>query len=219
MQPQMTQRTRVSLSHGSGDERTQYNQRMKAITWAIGIVGLLACAGVATLFVITPAEHWDVLPVTALGAIIATCVAGVAALAATESVSSRRRHEAEQAINERRKSEYDKTIVQMVYAFTANAKPYDEPSIRAMLSLWASTDVLVEFRKFTELVNEIGAVNPRIPDSQPKTITPEIRPKIQLQVAAVAAAMRTDVMNREGRKSDATAEQIAEMIFNDYNTS
>lgn len=219
MQPKVTQGTHVSLSHGPDDKRRQYNRRMKAITWAIGIVGLLACVGIVALFVITPAEHWDVLPVTALGAMVAACVAGVAALAATESVSSRRRHEAEQAINERRKSEYDKTIVQMVYAFTANAKPYDEPSIRAMLSLWASSDVLVEFRKFTELVNEIGAVNPHIPDSQPKTITPEIRPKIQLQVAAVAAAMRTDVMNREGRKSNATAEQIAEMIFNDYSAS
>lgn len=192
---------------------------MKAITWTIGVVGLLACVGLVALFAITPATEWDILPVTAAGAIIATCVAGVAALAATESVGSRRRYETQQAINERRKVEYDKTILQMVSNFSGKGHPYNEHEIRAMLSTWATTEVIVKYSEFTELVNAIAEKSPNVPDSSAKAIPSEIRPKIQRQVGAVAAAMRSDVMSREGDKSNATAEQIAMMIFNDYKPS
>ncbi|WME21604.1 hypothetical protein [Brachybacterium sp. GU-2] len=191
---------------------------MKLITGAVGAVGLLVCGGVVVLLAVTPLERWGLLPVTAAGAVVAACVAGVAALAATESVSSRRRHEADQAINERRKAVYDQVIAQMVSAFTGRSGSRDEAAVRASLSLWASADVVVEYRRFTEIINEIDLLNPERAGSTVKTIPAELQPKIQLQVGVVAAAMRADVMWREGRSSKASSEQIAEMIFNDYSS-
>lgn len=189
---------------------------MKSITWIVGAIGALTMVGFVAVLVVTPSARWDQIPSTAFGAIVASCVAGVAALAATESVGSRRRYETQQAINERRKVEYDKTILQMVSNFSGKGHPFDEYTIRAMLSTWASADVIAEYQNFTEIVNEIGRQNPGVPDSAPRLISDEVRPKIQRQVGAVAAAMRTDVMSREGFKSGVTADQIAGMIFNDY---
>lgn len=197
---------------------TGYSLPMKLITGAVGAVGLLVCGGVVVLLAVTPLERWGLLPVTAAGAVVAACVAGVAALAATESVSSRRRHEADQAINERRKAVYDQVIAQMVSAFTGRSGSRDEAAVRASLSLWASADVVVEYRRFTEIINEIDLLNPERAGSTVKTIPAELQPKIQLQVGVVAAAMRADVMWREGRSSKASSEQIAEMIFNDYSS-
>jgi hypothetical protein len=189
---------------------------MKSITWVVGVAGILALLSFVILFLITPSPDRGQLPSAAFGTIIAACVAGVAALAATESVGSRRRYETQQSINERRKVEYDKAILQMVSNFSGKGHPFDEYQIRAMLSTWASADVIVQYRKFTNIVNEIGRQNPGVPDSVPRVISDEIRPKIQRQVGAVAAAMREDLMSREGFKSSATADQIAGMIFNDY---
>lgn len=84
--------------------------------------------------------------------------------------------------------------------------------------MWASADVVVEYRRFTEIINEIDLLNPERAGSTVKTIPAELQPKIQLQVGVVAAAMRADVMWREGRSSKASSEQIAEMIFNDYSS-
>lgn len=189
---------------------------MKTIAWAVGVVGLLACGGFAALLLTTPKIMWNLLPVTAFGAIVAACVAGVAALAATESVSSRRRHEAGQAINERRKAIYDSTIAHMVNAFSNQLKSRDEASIRAMLSMWASVDVVTAYRGYIELINKISEANSNAAISGQQNIPPQLQAPIQLQVGKVAAAMRADVMEREGGRSGATAEQIAKMIFNDY---
>ena len=83
---------------------------MKSITWVVGVAGILALLSFVILFLITPSPDRGQLPSAAFGTIIAACVAGVAALAATESVGSRRRYETQQSINERRKVEYDKAI-------------------------------------------------------------------------------------------------------------
>lgn len=207
--------SRVSLWSLSAIPR-YYDYHMKAITWAIVLVGALAAGALAYLLWTTPTDQWDMLPSTALGAIAAASVAGVTALAATESVSSRRRHEALEAVNEKRKAVYDAAIQHLINAHAGGSPPGEEARIRSLLSIWASETVLTALGDYNQIVNRISLENPGVPKGAPKDVPDSVRPKLLSKVGEIAVAMRADVSEHEERKSAANANSISRMIFNDY---
>lgn len=189
---------------------------MKLITVVIGAVGLISFVYLSFLLISTPVDNWDKFPSTAIGAIIAASIAGVAALAATESASSRRLHEAEQAVNEKRKAVYDAAIQHLINAYSGGSATGEEARIRSLLSMWASRDVLDAMGEYNRIINRIHEANPHIPKGAPQDIPDSERPRLLNQVGNVAKAMRADVSEFTGPDATASSSVISRMIFNDH---
>lgn len=156
---------------------------------------------------------------TALAAIIAACIAGVTTVVATESVSSRRRYEAQRAVNKKRKNVYDAAIRLLIQA-NAGGSPLDEDArVRSLLSIWASEDVLAQFGEYNLIINRILLANPNVLSGMPQIVPAPELSNLHSQVGKIAAMMREEVAEDEKKDSSTIARKISQMIFNDHGDS
>lgn len=182
---------------------------MKALQWALATVGLLSIALIAIWLIGVPRNEWPNLPIPALGAVVAASIASIAALAVSETIDQRRQRQIESSLREHREEVYEELLKHLVRAFAATAKDPDaEVRVRATIAAWGSHDVIRSLARWHHLTGLFGVNGGHVP--------PERRSEVQELLGQIAVNVREDLNHPTVIRMGPRPEEIAAMIFNDY---
>lgn len=188
-----------------------------ALNVIFGLTLIFGIGGIVTLFVAHPdSADWSNLPFTALGALGASSIAALGALAVAETYGDKnraeidqRRWETKQALQRQREETYT-ILAQNYLAQFQSGQAGQVTNLRASASLWSSQEVVVAMAQWNELLNELdqystGGNNYTLPD--------EPRHQVQLTISSILAEMRKDLGGSSISNGD-----MARMIFNDFDS-
>lgn len=180
---------------------------------ALLAICILSIGTLSLMLADTPRNSWGEVPATALGAIAAASIAGISALATSESVASRRQHEENARLKEERKRVYESAILNMHLAFAGGTAPAEEARIRSMLSVWASDDVIRKLVEWNQIVTRIHNEGQKGAGGR-IAIPEELMTEIHEKLGEIALVMRSEVADDSSRNSTLDSAQISRMIFN-----
>lgn len=185
---------------------------IRTLQLVIGCVAALTLLALVWLLCTTPRMNWDLLPTTAGGAIVASCVAGLIALAVSETVTQRRARDVETALRNHREQVYEGLIQHMVGIFSGKNPAGREGEVRAVAAVWANGEVIDKLADWNKRTGEIMAkTGGNVPSGE--------KSQLQEQLAELVLAVRTDLAELQSARGEPSKERIARMIFNDYDSS
>lgn len=197
-----------------------------ALMVVFGIILVAATAAIAIPILSTPAETWGVVPFAAFGTIVAATVAALGALAVAQTYAERkadeisqRRWEVLQAIRARREETYSVLANHFISSFSDGGPTADLAGVRATSALWASREVLQSMTTWNRFVAELRPIStPGGPQPLQWHVPAARRAEVEEIVGQILSAMRHDLEtpSEDGSTHPASAEEIAAMVFNDY---